>query len=108
MGALFAGIGFLTKGGPVMIPLMFCSVLAVYLAVTLLIVVKSPLFTLDEHLANMHFRRHYPGLRPFIYYFVMLGQRGPATDQVSKQGHSRPVHEGHRREVKAQTARRAR
>lgn len=58
---------------------VFCSVLAVYLVVTLLIVVKSPLFTLDEHLANMHFRRHFPGLRPFIYYFVMLGQRGPAT-----------------------------
>lgn len=58
---------------------LFCAVLALYLVVTLLIVVKSPLLTLDTHLANMHFRRHFPGARPFIYYFVMLGQRGPAT-----------------------------
>ena len=57
----------------------FCAVLALYAALTLAIVVKSPLLPLDSHLAHMHFRRRLPGWRPFVYYFVMLGQRGPAT-----------------------------
>jgi membrane-associated phospholipid phosphatase len=58
---------------------LFCAVLALYLALTLLIVFKSPLLTVDSHFAHMHFRRRFPDWRPAIYYFVMLGQRGPAT-----------------------------
>ena len=58
---------------------LFCAVLLIYLVLTLGIVFKSPILTLDTHLAHMHFRRRFPTWRPVIFYYVMLGQRGPAT-----------------------------
>jgi membrane-associated phospholipid phosphatase len=58
---------------------LFCAVLALYAALTLAVVFKTSLLSLDTHLAHMHFRRRFPGWRPVVYYYVMLGQRGPAT-----------------------------
>lgn len=58
---------------------LFCALLAVYLVLTLGIIFRSPLLTLDTYLSNMHFRRRFPEWRPVVYYYVMFGQRGPAT-----------------------------
>lgn len=59
--------------------LLLAAVLVVYLVLTLGIIFRSPILTLDTHLAHMHFRHRYPQWRPVIFYYVMLGQRGPAT-----------------------------
>jgi membrane-associated phospholipid phosphatase len=58
---------------------LFCAVLVLYLVVTLSIVFKTPILSLDTSLSQMHFRRRFPGWRLPIFYYVMLGQRGPAT-----------------------------
>ncbi|HET6878370.1 MAG TPA: phosphatase PAP2 family protein [Jatrophihabitans sp.] len=58
---------------------LFVAVLAVYIAFTLCIVFRTPLLNFDTYLADQHMRGRFPGWRPWIFFYVMLGQRGPAT-----------------------------
>ena len=58
---------------------LFVVVLAVYTVVTLCIVFRTPLLTFDAYLADQHMRGRFPAWRPWIFFYVMLGQRGPAT-----------------------------
>jgi len=57
----------------------FWSVLALYVALTILILVPSPVLDLDQYLAGLHLKAAHPGWRPWINGYVMFGQRGPAT-----------------------------
>jgi membrane-associated phospholipid phosphatase len=57
----------------------FWAVLAAYLALTLSVIIKSPVLTLDKAIVNLHLQASFPGYRRAIGDYVMLGQRGPAT-----------------------------
>jgi membrane-associated phospholipid phosphatase len=54
-------------------------VLLAYLGLTLAVVFRSPVLTLDTHLSHLHLSRRYPSWRPVVKGFVLFGQRGPAT-----------------------------
>lgn len=53
--------------------------LALYLGLTVLILVPSPVLDLDQFLAGLHLKAEHPGWRPWINAYVIFGQRGPAT-----------------------------
>lgn len=55
------------------------ALLLVYLLVTLGVVYRSPLLTLDTDLFKLDLQRRYPDWRPWVKAYVILGQRGPAT-----------------------------
>jgi len=57
----------------------FWSLLALYVVLTILILVPSPVLDLDQYLAGLHLKAAHPGWRPWINGYVMFGQRGPAT-----------------------------
>ena len=57
----------------------FLALLLVYVLVTLGVVYRSPLLTLDTDLFKLDLQRRYPDWKPWIKVYVMLGQRGPAT-----------------------------
>jgi membrane-associated phospholipid phosphatase len=59
--------------------LAFLALLLVYLLVTLGVIYRSPLLTLDTDLFKLDLQRRYPDWKPWIKVYVMLGQRGPAT-----------------------------
>jgi membrane-associated phospholipid phosphatase len=50
-----------------------------YILLTLGVIFRSPVLTLDTELFNLHLRAHHPDWKPWVYYYVMFGQRGPAT-----------------------------
>ena len=57
----------------------FWLVLAAYVALTILVVVYSPVLTLDKSIFDLHLQTRAPGYKRAIEDYVMLGQRGPAT-----------------------------
>jgi undecaprenyl-diphosphatase len=57
----------------------FWSLLALYLALTICVLVPSPVLDLDKYLAGLHLKAAHPGWRPWINGYVIFGQRGPAT-----------------------------
>jgi membrane-associated phospholipid phosphatase len=57
----------------------FGGLLLAYVLLTLAVIFPSPVLTLDTALMNLHLRHHHPAWKPWIYYYVMFGQRGPAT-----------------------------
>ncbi len=57
----------------------FAAVLAAYVVLTVCVLVRSPVLTLDQTLASWHLKLHHPGYRPWINGYVIFGQRGPAT-----------------------------
>jgi undecaprenyl-diphosphatase len=57
----------------------FWSLLACYVALTVLVLVPSPVLDLDQYLASLHLKAAHPGWRPWINGYVIFGQRGPAT-----------------------------
>jgi membrane-associated phospholipid phosphatase len=57
----------------------FWVLLALYVALTICVLVPSPVLSLDQYLAGLHLKMHHPEYRPWINGYVMFGQRGPAT-----------------------------
>ena len=57
----------------------FTALLLVYVLVTLGVIYRSPLLTLDTDLFKLNLKHRYPEWKPWIKVYVMLGQRGPAT-----------------------------
>ena len=57
----------------------FWLLLAAYVALTVCVLVWSPVLQLDEYLASLHLKGHHPAYRPWIFGYAMLGQRGPVT-----------------------------
>ena len=57
----------------------FGLLVVVYVAVTVGVIHRSPLLTLDTDLFRLHLTSRFPQWRDFVKYYVMLGQRGPAT-----------------------------
>jgi membrane-associated phospholipid phosphatase len=53
--------------------------LLAYVAVTIGVVHRSPLLTVDRDVLRLDWQKHWPGVYPWIHTYVMLGQRGPAT-----------------------------
>jgi membrane-associated phospholipid phosphatase len=58
---------------------VFAILLCAYVLLTLGVIFKSPVLRLDTDLVNLHLRQHHPEWKSWIYYYVMFGQRGPAT-----------------------------
>jgi undecaprenyl-diphosphatase len=59
--------------------IVFGALLLAYLLLTLGVVFKSPVLRLDTDLVDLHLRANHPDWKPWIYYYVMFGQRGPAS-----------------------------
>jgi membrane-associated phospholipid phosphatase len=59
--------------------LAFWTLLAAYIALTICVLVWSPVLTLDETLAGLHLKMQHPAYRPWINHYVIFGQRGPVT-----------------------------
>ena len=57
----------------------FWIVLAIYLALTVLVIFDSPVLALDKAILHLHVKAHLPGYRRAVADYVMFGQRGPAT-----------------------------
>jgi len=57
----------------------FWTLLALYAALTVCVLVPSPLLALDHYFAGLHLKMQHPGYRPWINRYVLFGQRGPAT-----------------------------
>lgn len=57
----------------------FWTMFVLYVALTMLVLVPSPVLSLDQYLAALHLKAEHPGWRPWINGYVMFGQRGPAT-----------------------------
>jgi membrane-associated phospholipid phosphatase len=57
----------------------FWTVLALYAVLTVCVLFKSPILSLDHYLAALHLQAHNPQYRPWIDGYVIFGQRGPAT-----------------------------
>jgi membrane-associated phospholipid phosphatase len=57
----------------------FWAVLAAYVALTILVIVDSPVLALDKAILHLHVKAHLPGYRRAVADYVMFGQRGPAT-----------------------------
>jgi undecaprenyl-diphosphatase len=53
--------------------------LALYVGLTVCVLVPSPVLELDQYLAGLHLKAEHPGWRPWINGYVIFGQRGPAT-----------------------------
>lgn len=50
-----------------------------YTLLTIGVLVQSPVLRFDTYLVDLHLWRSHPSWHPWIYYYVMFGQRGPAT-----------------------------
>jgi membrane-associated phospholipid phosphatase len=57
----------------------FAALFLVYILVTLGVIFRSPLLTLDTDLFKLNLRHHYPEWKRWVHLFVIVGQRGPAT-----------------------------
>jgi membrane-associated phospholipid phosphatase len=57
----------------------FWALLALYVALTVCVLVPSPVLDFDKYLAGLHLKSTYPGWRLWINHYVIFGQRGPAT-----------------------------
>lgn len=57
----------------------FWTLLALYVALTICVLLPSPVLSLDQYFASLHLKMHHPGYRPWINGYVMFGQRAPAT-----------------------------
>jgi membrane-associated phospholipid phosphatase len=57
----------------------FGVVMAMYAVLTYSIIVQSPMLTLDNTLYSLHLHVRYPQYNGLVYYYELLGQRGPAT-----------------------------
>jgi membrane-associated phospholipid phosphatase len=58
---------------------LFLVLLAAYVALTLGVIHRSPLLTMDRDVVRLHLRERWPEWFPGIHTYVMLGQRGPST-----------------------------
>jgi membrane-associated phospholipid phosphatase len=58
---------------------VFALTLAVYAALTIMIITGSPIDTLDEKIVALHLHARWPGINRFMLDYVMLGQRAPST-----------------------------
>lgn len=58
---------------------LFTALLALYVALTIAVLVGSPLDGLDRWVRTLTVQRRSPGWRRFVLDYVMLGQRGPST-----------------------------
>jgi membrane-associated phospholipid phosphatase len=58
---------------------IFVSVLAVYAALTVAVVVGSPLDALDHAAAAMKLSHRFPKVTPWVFNYVIVGQRGPSS-----------------------------
>jgi membrane-associated phospholipid phosphatase len=59
--------------------LAFGLILLAYTLLTLGVMFRSPILTFDAYLRNLDLRHTYPGYKKWISFYVVLGQRGPAT-----------------------------
>jgi len=57
----------------------FVAVLLGYALLTMGVIVRSPLLTVDRDLYRLNLQGRWPELYPVIHTFVMLGQRAPST-----------------------------
>lgn len=57
----------------------FLILLAGYLLLTLGVIYRSPILTLDGAVYHLRLRQHWPGAFGWIDRYVMLGQRAPST-----------------------------
>lgn len=67
---------------PVRVPwraVAFVVLLVAYVMLTLGVVHRSPLLTVDRDVLRLDLRERWPQWYPWIHTYVMLGQRGPAT-----------------------------
>src|SRR5664279_1104892 len=55
------------------------SVLAAYAALTVAVVVGSPLDALDHAAAAMGLTHRFPSVTPWVFNYVIVGQRGPSA-----------------------------
>jgi membrane-associated phospholipid phosphatase len=53
--------------------------LVLYLLLSLGVIFRSPVLTIDTDLLKLDLRHHYPEWKKWISFYVVLGQRGPAT-----------------------------
>jgi undecaprenyl-diphosphatase len=58
---------------------VFAVTLAVYVTLTIAVVVGSPLDRLDQSIAQLDLHARWPGWNRFVLDYVMLGQRAPST-----------------------------
>jgi membrane-associated phospholipid phosphatase len=58
---------------------IFVSVLSVYVALTAAVVVGSPLDALDHAAAAMKLSDRFPHVTPWVFNYVIVGQRGPSS-----------------------------
>lgn len=61
---------------------VFAVLLALYVALTVAVLVGSPLDQIDRWGRTVPLDRHQPGLRRFVLDYVMLGQRAPSAAAV--------------------------
>jgi membrane-associated phospholipid phosphatase len=54
-------------------------VVAAYIALTLAVIFRSPILSLDTDLFKLDLRHSHPAWRPWVKGSLLLGQRGPAT-----------------------------
>ena len=54
-------------------------VCGVFVALTMAVVLGSPLDTVDRDALHWQLAQRWPALRPWVLAYVMIGQRGPAT-----------------------------
>jgi membrane-associated phospholipid phosphatase len=57
----------------------FAVLAVIYLVLTILVLVPSPVLDLDTALLRLHLWHNYPQYHDFIDWYVVFGQRGPAT-----------------------------
>lgn len=57
----------------------FLAVLALYVLLTLGIIYRTPVLTLDTAFYNLRLRQRWPGVYSAVDHYVMLGQRAPST-----------------------------
>ncbi|MDT4922096.1 MAG: hypothetical protein QOI15_2998 [Pseudonocardiales bacterium] len=61
---------------------VFGIVLAVYVALTIAVIVRSPVLNLDQWVGGVTWRQQYPGLLHIVRGIVDMGQRRPVTQFV--------------------------
>jgi membrane-associated phospholipid phosphatase len=58
---------------------IFVAVVTAYLALTVAVVVGSPLDALDHAAAAMGLTHRFPKVTPWVFNYVIVGQRGPSS-----------------------------
>lgn len=57
----------------------FTLLLIAYGLLTLGVIMRSPMLTLDRDVLHLDLKHHWPGLDPWMNAYVVLGQRAPST-----------------------------